>query len=67
MKSVLDFKKGSHKITMLTCYDYWSARLLNDSPVDCILVGDSGAMVMHGYPDTAWTWRHLLPELADAG
>lgn len=60
MKSVLDFKKGQHKITMLTCYDYWSARLLNDSPVDCILVGDSGAMVMHGYPDTVAATNELM-------
>ncbi len=60
MKSILDFKKGQHKITMLTCYDYWSARLLNDSPVDCILVGDSGAMVMHGYPDTVAATSELM-------
>lgn len=45
---------------MLTCYDYWSARLLNDSPVDCILVGDSGAMVMHGYPDTLAATTELM-------
>ena len=25
------------------------------------------ALCLHGYPDTAWTWRHLAPELADAG
>lgn len=25
------------------------------------------ALCLHGYPDSAWTWRHLLPELADAG
>jgi pimeloyl-ACP methyl ester carboxylesterase len=25
------------------------------------------ALCMHGFPDTAWTWRHLLPELAAAG
>ncbi|MGH2864055.1 MAG: alpha/beta fold hydrolase [Solirubrobacteraceae bacterium] len=25
------------------------------------------ALCLHGYPDTAWTWRHLMPELADAG
>jgi 3-methyl-2-oxobutanoate hydroxymethyltransferase len=60
MKSVLDFKKGPHKITMLTCYDYWSARLLNESPVDCILVGDSGAMVMHGHPDTVAATTELM-------
>ncbi len=25
------------------------------------------ALCLHGYPDTAWTWRHLMPALADAG
>ena len=25
------------------------------------------ALCLHGYPDTAHTWRHLMPELADAG
>ncbi len=25
------------------------------------------ALCLHGYPDTAWTWRHLMPELAAAG
>jgi pimeloyl-ACP methyl ester carboxylesterase len=25
------------------------------------------AICLHGFPDTAWTWRHLLPLLADAG
>ena len=25
------------------------------------------ALCLHGFPDTAHTWRHLLPELADAG
>jgi pimeloyl-ACP methyl ester carboxylesterase len=32
--------------------------------------GDSGrppALLVHGYPDTAWTWRHLGPYLADRG
>jgi pimeloyl-ACP methyl ester carboxylesterase len=25
------------------------------------------ALCLHGYPDSAWTWRHLMPELADLG
>ena len=25
------------------------------------------ALCLHGYPDSAYTWRHLLPELAAAG
>ena len=31
--------------------------------------GDEGplALCLHGFPDSAWTWRHLLPELAAAG
>ncbi|MCB0361967.1 MAG: 3-methyl-2-oxobutanoate hydroxymethyltransferase [Bdellovibrionales bacterium] len=36
------------KISMTTCYDYWSAKIVNTSPINCILVGDSAAMVMHG-------------------
>lgn len=37
---------------MITAYDAWSARLVARSNVDAILVGDSAAMVMHGYDTT---------------
>lgn len=37
---------------MATAYDTWSARLLADSPVDALLVGDSVMMVVHGEADT---------------
>ena len=53
--NVLDFAKRKcrgEKISMVTCYDYWSARILNESDVDTLLVGDSLAMVMHGYDST---------------
>jgi 3-methyl-2-oxobutanoate hydroxymethyltransferase len=53
--NVLDFaarKAGSEKISMVTCYDFWSAQLLNRTQVDTLLVGDSLAMVMHGYDST---------------
>lgn len=55
MKSILDFRKKHDegaKISMVTCYDYTSARIVAASSVDCILVGDSLAMTMHGHTDT---------------
>lgn len=45
-------KQANEKICMVTCYDYSAACLVAETAVDCILVGDSVAMVMHGYPDT---------------
>lgn len=53
--NILDFakRKNSKKpITMVTCYDYTLASIVNETPVDCILVGDSAAMVMHGFKTT---------------
>lgn len=45
-------KRIGEKITMLTCYDYTSARILSQTAIDCLLVGDSAAMTMHGFKDT---------------
>ena len=45
-------KENNEKISMVTCYDYWSARIVSQSRVDCILIGDSLAMVMYGYTNT---------------
>ena len=45
-------KMAGEKISMVTCYDYWSAQILAESSVDTLLVGDSLAMVMHGFPST---------------
>lgn len=44
--------REGRKISMVTSYDAWSARLLASSEVDSILVGDSVAMVMHGFETT---------------
>ncbi|MGH8136157.1 MAG: 3-methyl-2-oxobutanoate hydroxymethyltransferase [Steroidobacteraceae bacterium] len=55
MKSVLEFaaaKAAGRKISMVTCYDASLARILEASAIDCVLVGDSAAMVVHGYPNT---------------
>lgn len=45
-------KQKNIPISMVTCYDYWSASIIAETDIDCILVGDSGAMVMHGYVST---------------
>ena len=37
---------------MITCYDSWSAAIIEESNMDCILVGDSVAMAMHGHDST---------------
>lgn len=55
MNHILEFqqmKLMQEKISMITCYDFTSARLMDKTNVDCVLVGDSLSMVMHGCKDT---------------
>ena len=45
-------KAEKQRISMLTCYDYTTAKIVNSSNVDAVLVGDSLGNVMLGYEDT---------------
>ena len=45
-------KQSGEKLTMLTAYDYSTAKLMDESGVDAILVGDSLGNVILGYEDT---------------
>lgn len=55
MKNIHDFikmKADGSPISVITCYDYTSGVIVNDSNIDCVLVGDSAANVMHGHNTT---------------
>ena len=63
MPTIRDFataKANRQKIVVVTSYDAWSARLLAVTPVDCLLVGDSVMMVVHGERDTLGATVELM-------
>lgn len=47
-----EMKQKGEKITMLTAYDYSTAKLMDECGINAILIGDSLGMVMMGYEDT---------------
>ncbi len=59
--SLLEKKMSRRPISVVTAYDYASARLVDEAALDIVLVGDSLAMVMQGHENTlAVTMEEML-------
>ncbi|MBD3272091.1 MAG: 3-methyl-2-oxobutanoate hydroxymethyltransferase [Elusimicrobia bacterium] len=52
IKTLKSMKERKEKISALTCYNYYLARILNEAGTDMLLVGDSLGMVEIGYDST---------------
>ena len=63
MKSIRDFARAHREaqpIVMVTAYDAAMARIVAASEADAILVGDSAAMVVHGFPSTVHATLEMM-------
>ena len=52
VSTLLEQKQSGDRITMLTAYDYTTAKLMDECGVNALLIGDSLGMVMLGYENT---------------
>jgi 3-methyl-2-oxobutanoate hydroxymethyltransferase len=59
-------KRLGEPIVMITAYDYPSAQVAEEAGVDVVLVGDSGAMTVLGYPSTVPVSTEEMLMLASA-
>ena len=60
VSTVQKMKDNGEKITMLTAYDYSTAKLFDEAGIDTMLVGDSLGMVMLGYDSTSGLYAQRL-------
>ena len=51
-RSLLQYREKGIPISMLTAYDFPTAKILDEAGIDVLLVGDSVAMVVQGYETT---------------
>jgi 3-methyl-2-oxobutanoate hydroxymethyltransferase len=61
--NIHDFQKLKNEkqaISMITCYGYPNAQIISETDIDCILVGDSSAMVIHGHDSTVTATLEMI-------
>jgi 3-methyl-2-oxobutanoate hydroxymethyltransferase len=66
LTTLAEKKALGEQIVMVTAYDFPSAQVAEESGVDVVLVGDSGAMTVLGYPSTVPVKTDELLMLAEA-
>ena len=66
LPALMDKRERGEPIVMVTAYDYPSAQVAEAAGVDLVLVGDSGAMTVLGYPSTVAVELDELLVLAKA-
>jgi 3-methyl-2-oxobutanoate hydroxymethyltransferase len=66
LTTLAEKKALGEPIVMVTAYDYPSAQVAEEAGVDVVLVGDSGAMTVLGYPSTVPVRTEELLMLAQA-
>jgi 3-methyl-2-oxobutanoate hydroxymethyltransferase len=66
LTTLAEKKALGEPIVMVTAYDYPSAQVVEEAGVDVVLVGDSGAMTVLGYPSTVPVTTDELLMLAQA-
>lgn len=66
MADLRSARTSGAKVPMLTCYDYTTARLMQEAGVPALLVGDSAANVILGHPTTLPIKLDFLIELTAA-
>jgi 3-methyl-2-oxobutanoate hydroxymethyltransferase len=52
IRTLLSYKRAQRRVTMLTCYDYSTARLMEEAGLDSLLVGDTYGEVCLGHAST---------------
>ena len=66
LTELAELKRRGQKLAMVTAYDFPSAQVAEEAGVDVVLVGDSGAMTVLGYPSTVPVTLDELLMLASA-